>query len=110
LGQALIVALKLRDPSARLSLENITLAQPNAIRLDLGGDTIRSIEYDGILNVFQIISGEPENKESKKKKPDFTNHGAHGGPRGKENEKSLLYLTYPRDPRVPRGCSLRTHN
>jgi len=71
LGQALIVALKLRDPSARLSLENITLAQPNAIRLDLGGDTIRSIEYDGILNVFQIISGEPENKESKKKKPDF---------------------------------------
>ena len=69
--QALIVALKLRDPSARLSIENITLAQPNAIRLELGGDTIRSIEYDSVLNVFQIISGEPENKESKKKKSDF---------------------------------------
>lgn len=69
--QALIVALKLRDPSARLSLENITLAQPNAIQIALGGDTIRSIEYDGGLNVFQIISGAPENTESKKKKADF---------------------------------------
>ncbi len=69
--QALIVPLKLRDPSARLSLENITLAQPNAIRLELGGDTIRSIEYDDVLNVFQIISGNPENKESKKKNHDF---------------------------------------
>jgi hypothetical protein len=69
--QALVVALKLRDPSARLSLENITLAQPNAILLALGGATIRSIEYDGVLNMFQIISGEPEGKESNKKKAEF---------------------------------------
>lgn len=65
--QALIVALSLRDPNARLSIENLTLAQPNAIRLSLDGDTIRSIEYDGSLNVFQIISGAPESK----KKSDF---------------------------------------
>jgi Protein of unknown function (DUF3616) len=65
--QALVVPLRLRDPNARLSLENLTLAQPNAIRLALGGATIRSIEYDGSLNVFQIISGAPESK----KKTDF---------------------------------------
>lgn len=65
--QALIVALRLRDPKARLSRENLTLAQPNAIRLALGGDTIRSIEYDVSLNVFQIISGASEGK----KKMDF---------------------------------------
>jgi Protein of unknown function (DUF3616) len=61
--QALVVPLRLRDPNARLSLENLTLAQPNAIRLALGGGTIRSIEYDGSLNVFQIISGAPESKK-----------------------------------------------
>jgi len=65
--QALIVPLKLRDPNARLSLENLTLIQPNAIRLSLGGGTIRSIVYDDSLNVFQIISGAPEEK----KKEDF---------------------------------------
>ena len=65
--QALIAPIKLRDTNARLSLENLTLAQPNAIRLSLGGATIRSIEYDGSLNVFQIISGAPEDK----KKTDF---------------------------------------
>jgi len=66
--QALVIPLRLRDPNARLSIENLTLAQPNAIRLALGGSTIRSIEYDGSLNVFQIISGAPESK----KKTDFT--------------------------------------
>jgi Protein of unknown function (DUF3616) len=66
--QALVVPLRLRDPNARLSLENLTLAQPYAIRLSLGGSTIRSIEYDGSSNVFQIISGAPESK----KKTDFT--------------------------------------
>ena len=65
--QALVAPLRLRDPNARLSLENLTLAQPNAIRLALGGATIRSIEYDGILNVFEIISGASEDK----KKTDF---------------------------------------
>jgi hypothetical protein len=64
----IVVPLRLRDPNARLSLENLTLAQPYAIRLSLGGSTIRSIEYDGSSNVFQIISGAPESK----KKTDFT--------------------------------------
>ncbi|HEU0184969.1 MAG TPA: DUF3616 domain-containing protein [Blastocatellia bacterium] len=66
-GQALIVPLHWQDPNERQSLENLALAQPNAIRLSLGGDAIRSIEYDYSLNVFQIISGSPEVK----KKSDF---------------------------------------
>jgi Protein of unknown function (DUF3616) len=65
--QALIVPLKLRDPGAKLSIENLRLAQPEAIRLNLDGGAIRSIEYDNTLNVFEIISGAPENK----KKTDF---------------------------------------
>jgi hypothetical protein len=43
------------------------LTEGVAIRLALGGATIRSIEYDGSLNVFQIISGASEDK----KKTDF---------------------------------------
>jgi hypothetical protein len=66
--QALIVPLKLRDPNAPLSRENLSLAQPDAIRLSLGGSTIRSISYDGSLNVYQIIAGSPESK----KKTDFS--------------------------------------
>jgi hypothetical protein len=66
-GQALVTALKLRDPKARLSRENLALAQPTAIRLSLGGDAIRSIEYDGSSKAFQIISGAPETR----KKGDF---------------------------------------
>ncbi|HEY8459317.1 MAG TPA: DUF3616 domain-containing protein [Blastocatellia bacterium] len=61
--QALIVPLKLRNPSAPLSRENLILAQPNAIRLSLGGATIRSIEYDSSLNLFEIIAGSPESKK-----------------------------------------------
>jgi uncharacterized protein DUF3616 len=65
--QALIVPLILRDPNSRLSLENLTVAPSGPIRLSLGGGTIRSIEYDGSQNVFEIISGSPESK----KKTDF---------------------------------------
>lgn len=61
--QALVIPLRLRDPNAPLSRENLTLAQPDAIRLSLGGSTIRSITYDGSLNVFQIIAGSPESKK-----------------------------------------------
>jgi hypothetical protein len=57
--QALVVPLRLRDPNARFSLENLTFAHPNPIRLSLGGATVRSIEYDDSPNVFQIISGAP---------------------------------------------------
>lgn len=65
--QAIVVALKLRDPNSRLSRENLTLAQPSVFRLSLGGDAIRSIEYDSSSRFFQIISGAPETK----KKGDF---------------------------------------
>lgn len=64
-GAALVVALRLQDPNAPLSLENLTLAEPYAYRLALGGSAIRSIEYDGSLNLFQIIAGSPEAIKSK---------------------------------------------
>jgi Protein of unknown function (DUF3616) len=65
--QALVVALRLKDPNAPLSSENLTLAEPSSIRLPLGGSTIRSIEFDDYENMFQIISGEPENNVGRKK-------------------------------------------
>jgi hypothetical protein len=64
-GAALVVALRLQDPNAPLSLENLTLAEPYAYRLALGGLAIRSIEYDGGVNLFQIIAGAPEAVKSK---------------------------------------------
>jgi hypothetical protein len=64
-GAALVVALRLKDPNAPLSLENLTFAEPYAYRLALGGYAIRSIEYDGSLNLFQIIAGSPEAIKSK---------------------------------------------
>jgi uncharacterized protein YjiK len=60
--QALVVPLKLRNPQAALSRQNLTLAAPNAIRLSLGGAGIRSIAYDERARAFQIISGAPEAK------------------------------------------------
>jgi uncharacterized protein YjiK len=65
--QAMIIALKLRDPNGRLSIENLVPAQPNAIRISLDGDAIRSLEYNPSAKRFEIISGAPETK----KKTDF---------------------------------------
>lgn len=67
MGQALVVALRLKDPNAPLSIENLSIAEPYAILLSLGGSAIRSIEFDGYENMFQIISGEPENNAGRKK-------------------------------------------
>jgi hypothetical protein len=67
MGQALVVALKLQDPNAPLSIENLSIAEPYAILLSLDGSTIRSIEFDEYENMFQIISGEPENNAGGKK-------------------------------------------
>src|SRR5262249_13805809 len=59
----LIVAIKLRDPKAPLTLENLELDQPNAIQLDLDGQAIRDLQYDEHLKAFLIISGAPEFEE-----------------------------------------------
>jgi hypothetical protein len=62
-GNALIVAIKMRDPSGPFTIENMQLATPNAIQLALGGLGVRDIQYDSRLKGFLIISGAPEHHE-----------------------------------------------
>lgn len=62
-GQALIVAVKLRDPAGAFSTDNLQLAEPRAIALPLGGLGIRDIQFDPESNSFLIISGAPEHHE-----------------------------------------------
>jgi hypothetical protein len=49
------------------SFNSVTPWQPAKMCFELGGDAIRSIEYDGASKAFQIISGAPETR----KKGDF---------------------------------------
>lgn len=56
-GQALVVPLKLRDPKAALSFENLEVEGGKAIRLSLGGAGIRSIDYDENRKAFYVITG-----------------------------------------------------
>jgi hypothetical protein len=58
-GQALVVALKLRDPQGAFSFDNMEVEGRKAIRLSLNGAGIRSIEYDDVSNTFRLISGSP---------------------------------------------------
>ena len=62
-NNALIVALKMRDPNGSFTIDNMQLATPNAIQLALGGMGIRDIQYDSRLKAFLIISGAPEHHE-----------------------------------------------
>ncbi len=62
-GNALVVPIKLRDGNGPFSIENLQLAEPNAIQLQLGGLGIRDIQYDSRLKSFLIISGAPEHHE-----------------------------------------------
>ena len=66
-GQALVVPLKLRDGRGGFSLDNLEAGERAAIRLSLGGQGIRSIEYDERAKLFQIIAGATEEQ----KKTDF---------------------------------------
>ena len=59
-GSALVVPIRIRDRRAPLSLENLTMDEPNAIQLNLNGQAIRDIQYDSQLRAFLIISGAPE--------------------------------------------------
>lgn len=63
-GQALVVPLKLRDPSGAFSYDNLEVAEAGAIRLPLGGSGIRSIEYDDFSKAFRIITGAAKNSEN----------------------------------------------
>ncbi len=62
-GHALIVPLRLRDPRAAFSIDNLQVEGSGVIQLDLGGVGIRGIEYDGRTNVFRIISGPAEDQD-----------------------------------------------
>jgi hypothetical protein len=62
-GHALLVPLKLRDPRAAFSIDNLEVEGSKAIRLSLGGLGIRGIEYDKRANVFRIISGAAEHQQ-----------------------------------------------
>jgi len=62
-GNALVVPLKLRDPNAALSLENLQVEGNQAIRLPLRGAGVRSIEYDESRKAFYVITGAGPNSE-----------------------------------------------
>ena len=62
-GQALVVPLKLRDPKAALSFENLEVEGRKAIRLLLGGAGIRSSEWDESRKAFFLITGAGPNSE-----------------------------------------------
>jgi hypothetical protein len=62
-GNALIVPLKLRDPKAALSIDNLEVEGRKAIRLSLGGAGIRSMEWDESRKAFFLITGAGPNPE-----------------------------------------------
>jgi pSer/pThr/pTyr-binding forkhead associated (FHA) protein len=58
--QAVLVPVKLRDPHAGFTRENLKIDEPNVILLPLEGHGVRDITYDPNLSRFLIISGAPE--------------------------------------------------
>ena len=60
-GKAIIIALKLLDPSGPFTVAN--LAKPQAIKIPLNGQGIRDIQFDIKLKVFLILSGAPEHHQ-----------------------------------------------
>ena len=62
-GQALVIPIRLVDPAAPLSRENIATDGP-ALRIDLGGAGIRSLEYDSALDTFRLVTGASLNEET----------------------------------------------
>jgi len=62
-GEALVIAMKPRDPRGPLSYENIGAAGTEVIRLPLGGLGIRSIQFDDRSKTFKVIAGATESQE-----------------------------------------------
>jgi hypothetical protein len=60
---ALLIPLKLRDPRGQFSLENLEAKETRAIRLPLGGQGVRGIEYDERSKLFHIIAGATESQD-----------------------------------------------
>lgn len=62
-GHALVVPLKMRDARGSFSFDNLEVEDRKAIRLQLGGAGIRSIEYDDSRKAFYLITGAGPNNE-----------------------------------------------
>jgi len=98
-GNAMVAAIKLRNPSGPFSIDNLQLAEPNLIQLKLGGLGIRDINYDPESNSFMIISGAPEHQE----RTEFTLWEWTGEPSGSE---SSLRREQDLDPKLkPEGIT-----
>jgi hypothetical protein len=63
-GHALVVPIKLVDPAGPFSRDNIRVDGP-AVRVNLGGDGIRSLEYDSGSNSYRLITGATLNEETR---------------------------------------------
>jgi hypothetical protein len=61
--QALIIAIRLKNPDGPFSLTNIELASPQAVRLRMGNLSVRDLHYDSRLKSFLIIAGAPKDRE-----------------------------------------------
>jgi len=90
-GNALVVPIAIRDRQAPLSIENLTMDEPNAIQLNLNGQAIRDIQYDSHLRLFLIISGAPETEE----KTDFvlwqwTGEGNQSNEQNRPKQQTIL--------------------
>ena len=62
-GSAVIVPLKLKNPLAPMTSDNLQLTTPPIIRVDLGGQGIRDLDYNPQLKSYLIISGATELSE-----------------------------------------------
>jgi hypothetical protein len=63
-GQALIVPIKLTDPNAPFTRDNLRV-DGATIRVRLNGAGIRSLEYDDRTNAFRLIAGAGRNDENR---------------------------------------------
>lgn len=61
--QALVIPLKMVDPAAPFTVGNLRVDGDKAIRLSLGGAGIRSLEYDTVTKMFQVISGDEGSRD-----------------------------------------------
>lgn len=64
-GQALVIAVRLRDANGPLTADNLIVESGKAIRISLGGGGIRSMEYDRTSSAFHIIAGGGPNKNDR---------------------------------------------
>lgn len=62
-ANALVLAVKLREPGGPFSVDNLDFGDGRLIPIALGGLGVRDIHYDSRLKSFLIISGAPENQE-----------------------------------------------